>query len=335
MNINRRYFLITALISSLLIYATLNLSETIREPISVQSDNPPKVKDSVVEPQYPDSALERPNSIADISVPYQFDIDENGNLRLTEDIRLIFDFFLASVDEEPLDTSINRLRWYLDDQLKGYPRQQADDILEKYLSAKLALHEFLGHTEYSSKSIEDMAALLEEQDDLLKGHLGLELYEVFYEEEISYDRQTLERYQIRKSVALSSPHNSGELKSANHRTYSAEQHHFTVDAKHIVLKQHTDSMLNEGASAEDIYEYRAQSLGSAAADRLAELDRRRAQWQNRLTDYQNQASKITQQMGITREDQLNQMAVLQNQLFSEKERIRVNVQLTGTEYSLP
>ncbi|MFW2387271.1 MAG: lipase secretion chaperone, partial [Polyangiales bacterium] len=53
-----------------------------------------------------------------------------------------------------------------------------------------------------------------------------------------------------------------------------------------------EQMRRDGLSEEDVFEYRSDEFGEAAAERLAELDSQRAEWTRRLGDYRAQRNEI-------------------------------------------
>jgi lipase chaperone LimK len=82
-------------------------------------------------------------------------------------------------------------------------------------------------------------------------------------------------------------------------------------------------MQAEGASAEEIRQLREQSLGSAAADNLAQLDQQQAEWRQRLSDYAAERDRL-RSAGLSQGELDNAIAELQNSRFDERERMRVN-----------
>ena len=87
------------------------------------------------------NAQQLPASFNGTQVDGVFQLDEQGNLRITRDIVQIFDYFLSAIGEEPLSRSIERLQAYIRSQLSGSAQAQAQalSLLEQYLDYKRQL----------------------------------------------------------------------------------------------------------------------------------------------------------------------------------------------------
>ena len=92
--------------------------------------------------------------------------------------------------------------------------------------------------------------------------------------------------------------------------------------RHGELYAATQTLQDQGASAEEIRQLREQALGSAAADALADLDRQQAAWQQRLSDYAAERNRL-RQSGLNDSQLQAAIAELQASRFDERERLRV------------
>jgi len=92
--------------------------------------------------------------------------------------------------------------------------------------------------------------------------------------------------------------------------------------RHGELYAATQTLQEQGASAEEIRQLREQSLGSKAADALAELDRQQALWQQRLSGYAAERNRL-RQSGLNDSQLQAAIAELQASRFDERERLRV------------
>src|SRR5690606_1043964 len=84
----------------------------------------------------------------------------------------------------------------------------------------------------------------------------------------------------------------------------------------------TEAMRQAGAGAEQIYKVRAEALGDEAAANLAQLDRERAQWKQRLSDYARERETI-RQSGLSHAEREAALDTLIDSRFTELERLRV------------
>lgn len=62
--------------------------------------------------------------------------------------------------------------------------------------------------------------------------------------------------------------------------------------RHTAVSNVVEQMRRDGLSEEEVFEYRADEFGEEAAERLTELDSRRAEWSRRLADYRARRDEI-------------------------------------------
>jgi len=83
-----------------------------------------------------------------------------------------------------------------------------------------------------------------------------------------------------------------------------------------------EQMRRDGLSEEEVYEYRADEFGEAAAGRLAELDAKRAAWHEKLDVYRARRDEIwTQELDPEQEEQA--LEQLREEQFEGTEILRV------------
>lgn len=88
------------------------------------------------------------------------------------------------------------------------------------------------------------------------------------------------------------------------------------------LYAQVSDLRSQGASDEQVYQLRAQALGTEAADELAKLDAQRAHWQTRLRDFTRERLQLDQ-AGLAEEDRQAEYQALLSRHFAEHERVRV------------
>ncbi len=86
-----------------------------------------------------DAIARLPDSFAGTRVDGRLRADAGGNLIIDAEIRRVFDYFLASIGEEPLETSVARLRRYIETQLPEPAADHAIQLLSQYLDYKRQL----------------------------------------------------------------------------------------------------------------------------------------------------------------------------------------------------
>ena len=256
------------------------------------------------------TTLALPSSFVGTEVDGSFRVDAAGNLIISEDIRRIFDYFLASIGEESLDASVSRLRNYIDSQLQEPARARAQALLEQYLSYKREL--VLLERDLPQMASLDAMRQRETVVQTLRARLfDSETHQAFFAREEGYNRVTLERLTIQYDS-----------------TMSAEEKGVAVDRLRASLpeelQQHTARLQAEGASAAQIRQMRQQLVGAEATTRLEALDSQRQSWQRRLDDYITVKAKIQVNEGLSSGDKRAAIEALAAERFDERERLRLD-----------
>lgn len=256
------------------------------------------------------TTLALPSSFVGTEVDGSFRVDAAGNLIISEDIRRIFDYFLASIGEESLDASVSRLRNYIDSQLQEPARARAQALLEQYLSYKREL--VLLERDLPQMASLDAMRQRETAMQALRARLfDSETHQAFFAREEGYNRVTLERLTIQYDS-----------------TMSAEEKGVAVDRLRASLpeelQQHTARLQAEGASAAQIRQMRQQLVGAEATTRLEALDSQRQSWQRRLDDYITAKAKIQVNEGLSSGDKRAAIEALAAERFDERERLRLD-----------
>ena len=256
------------------------------------------------------TTLALPSSFVGTEVDGSFRVDAAGNLIISEDIRRIFDYFLASIGEESLDAGVSRLRNYIDSQLQEPARARAQALLEQYLSYKREL--VLLELDLPQMTSLDAMRQRETAVQTLRARLfDSETHQAFFAREEGYNRVTLERLTIQYDS-----------------TMSAEEKGVAVDRLRASLpeelQQHTALLQAEGASAAQIRQMRQQLVGAEATTRLEALDSQRQSWQRRLDDYITAKAKIQVNEGLSSGDKRAAIEALAAERFDERERLRLD-----------
>lgn len=265
-------------------------------------------------------------------------VDEQGNLRISSDLKRVFDYFLSTIEEEPLEVILNRIREYLDFSLDEPALTQAKDIMGQYVAFKTALFDF---EEARAESLQDIMiqsgevkgahylALLKEQldaqRDLRSLHLGAETHEAFYADQEAYDRYSLARMEVNADKTLTE-----EEKRARFADIDAQAPADIVESRRAsqitdILKEKTQTLKSAGASQQDIKALRTEMLGVEAAERFDVLDQERATWQGRIDSYLQRRQAILANEGLDVVAQQQQIHTLRQNEFDAREQIRLNV----------
>ena len=267
-------------------------------------------------------------------------VDDDGNLRISGGIKRVFDYFLSTISEEPLETVLARIDEYLEHYLDDPALGQAKDILAGYVELKRALYDFeKQRSALMAQSIEEgyslhpnsgtKLALLEEQllarNALRAQYLSSEVYESFYADEEVFDLYTISRMKVMADKSLSDEEQQAQLAQidvdAPEKLVQSRQKTQVTD----ILKNRTAQLREQGADNSDIRALRTQMLGTDAANRFEALDQTRAAWKLRLNQYLSQRGQILATQGLSLEERTIQVDQLRASQFDTREQIRVKV----------
>ncbi|CAM3828039.1 lipase secretion chaperone [Ectopseudomonas alcaliphila] len=266
--------------------------------------------------------LALPSSFVGTEVDGSFRVDAGGNLIISEDIRRIFDYFLASIGEESLDASVSRLRNYIDSQLQEPARARAQTLLDQYLSYKREL--VLLERDLPQMTNLDAMRQRESAVQALRARLfDGETHQAFFAREEGYNRFTLERLAIQHDARMSAEE-KGAAVDRLRASLPEELQDAVLPQLQQELRQHTARLQAEGASAAQIRQMRQQLVGAEATTRLEALDSQRQNWQKRLDDYSAAKAKIQANEGLSSGDKRAAIEALAAERFDERERLRLD-----------
>ena len=280
----------------------------------------PSVEDT--QKQKKTSKLALPSSFVGTEVDGSFRVDAAGNLIISEDIRRIFDYFLASIGEESLDASVSRLRSYIDSQLQEPARARAQALLEQYLSYKREL--VMLERDLPQMANLDAMRQRETAVQALRARLfGSETPQAFFAREEGYNRFTLERLAIQHDGKMSAEE-KGVAVDRLRASLPEELQDAVLPQLQQELRQNTARLQAEGASAAQIRQMRQQLVGAEATTRLEALDGQRQNWQKRLDGYFTEKARIDASEGLSAGDKRAAIEALAAERFDERERLRLD-----------
>jgi len=262
-----------------------------------------------------------PPSLRGTRIDGGFEVDASGNLVIREDIRRLFDYFLSSIGEEPLHSSVERLRQYIGQNLAQPARGQAMRLLAQYLDYKRQLIEL----ERQHPQIGDLAGMqrrLAAVQALRASLFGREAHQAFFGFEEAHQRFTLERLALRHDDSLDAQAKGQALDRLRQSLPPEVQDSVVPELQHELALQ-TRELMSRGATPEAVRQLRQQLVGAEATQRLESLDASRQAWQLRLAAYQAEREAIERHRGLDALDKQTALERLAERHFDERERLRL------------
>src|SRR5690554_81650 len=252
--------------------------------------------------------------------------DHRGNLVIDMQLRHWIDFHLTAMGEISLD----EIKLVMQQKIRELPQpgqQQALDLLDAYMGYLAALESY--DIEEARRLVEprmsDMEARFRWQQRLRREWLEPLVVEAFFAGEESIDEYTLAAQRLRRDGA-----SDAEL-AALETTLPEPVREMRAESRRVIeMGKNESSMKEQGASTEEIQQWRIQEYGVEAAERLAKMDKRQSQWQQRLRGYQRYQQELTEKnLPTSEQDKL--LKNYQSRHFDQSERKRLNAAISLLE----
>ncbi|MGK9063984.1 lipase secretion chaperone [Stutzerimonas chloritidismutans] len=269
----------------------------------------------------PEKVGRLPASFIQTQLDGSLQVDTAGNLVVDQSLRQRFDYFLSAIGEEPLETSVGRLRRHLETQLMQPARSQALDLLGRYLDYKRRLLQL----ESAHPVQPDLAALharLEAAERLRRELFSEQAHRAFFADEEALDRSTLQRLAIRQDPLLDA-RTKGEALDRLLKQAPTDWIETLAPTMHTELSEQTRILQASGGTPEALRALRQQWVGNEATKRLEQLDTDRQAWRQRLVDYLSEKSRIERSRGLSDIDKRAAVTRLAEERFNDAERLRL------------
>jgi lipase chaperone LimK len=294
-------------------------SQSITQDLPSEPSRPAATTDSNAEHG---RAIALPGSFAGTQVDGLFRVDEAGQLIVSQDIRRIFDYFLAAIGEEPARVSVERLQAYIRSQLQEPAREQALALLAQYLDYKREL--VLLERDWPQLANLDALRQREATVQALRARLfSADARQAFFADEEAYNRFSLQRLAIQQDTELDDDAKARAVDRLRESLPPELQASLLPQLQHE-LRQRTAKLQAGGAGPEQVRQLRLQMVGAEATQRLEALDQQRQAWGRRLADYQQAKVKIEASRGLSPADKAVAIERLAAERFDERERLRLD-----------
>jgi lipase chaperone LimK len=261
-----------------------------------------------------------PPSLQGASHGIRLQVDSRGQLLLDPQLLQLFDFYFNAVDEEPVATILQRIHHDLASQLQGPALAQARDLLKRYLDYRLAIMDLPKERQEPTASA--FGQYLQTLTQLREQYFSATENQAFFSSDASQDQFMLAQLQLNEQ-GLSPAEHLKQLTLLEAQLPPEQRAVRQQVSRDGELYAATEAMRQAGASDEDIYQLRAQTLDPQAATALQQLDVQRREWQARLDAY-GKARDSVRQSGLSASDQQSAINNLQISSFDEFERKRVS-----------
>ena len=279
-----------------------------------------------------------PHSLRGTQVDGDIIINENQQLVVTLGLRRLFDYFLSAQGEESLEQINQRVIDYINTHTPQPAAGQATAIYKKYLTY-LEQVEVVQHQSTDLRASNTLSTLppntmtfLEEQQAVEKLRQRLfdpSTIQAFFEQD-----DALNHYTLTVMKAMQDP-NLTEAQKNNVQHIARQQYIMRIgdpktqenlrnqDSIGALLVE-TERLKQQGASEIELNNMRRHYVNEDIVQKLSQLDREQADFLRRIEEYKIQRDRIILAQGNSSQAQAA-VERLQQQLFNDKERLRLSV----------
>lgn len=271
----------------------------------------------------PPTAAPPPHSLRDTEVDGELLTDGAGRFVPTPATLAFFDYFLSASGEEGAASLRARIVSGIEARLApGVAREEAIALLDRYLGYREAARQLVEQEDLAASA--DLERRLQWVGELRRAHFGAGLAETLFGDEERAVRIAVERRRIAANPALPAAEKTARLAALEQALPEAMRRARESALAPVRLAEEEEAALRAAAAPEaEIRRLREARVGPAAADRLAELDRRRADWNGRLAAYRAARAILAADPALDAEARDAALARLREERFRPEERLRV------------
>lgn len=243
--------------------------------------------------------------------------DAEGRFVPTRDALDLFDYFLSARGEEPDALVRARIEAAIAARLDD--PAPALELLDRYLAYREEVRAFFEEENAAALPLERRLQRIRE---LRRAHFGAELADALFAEEEERWRVDLERLRVLQDPTLAAEERTRRLEALDAELPESVREARSAATAALALRRDEARLRAEGASDAEIGALREARFGPEAAERLAALDRARAEWNARLAAYRAERERVAARLPDDGE-RAAALDALRDAHFTGAERLRV------------
>ncbi|MDF1780552.1 MAG: lipase secretion chaperone [Alcanivoracaceae bacterium] len=264
------------------------------------------------------STLVAASSLDGTEAPGTLQLDRQGKLIIDSSTKDILDYFLSLSGEMPNDRIHKIIFSWAHNTASLSAANELMDILERYQTYQ----QTFASGDYAASDLADISQKMAARRAMRDEIMGTRISTDMFANDDAYDEYSMARLTImqstrndadkQKALGILSASLSPEIAREIHQQHSLR-----------TLPEVEETMKASGDTDAEIYTYRQQEFGAAAAQRLESLDQQRSQWQQRYQTYKERKEQITRS-GLAAEDQQSEITKLREEMFDQTEQLRIS-----------
>ena len=233
----------------------------------------------------------------------------------------LFDYYLTTVGERPLDAIRAQVEHDLDGRLRPRAARQAKDLYARYVQFKTALKAQRPPTP-SGRSVDVLREGLRMMLALRASYFSEAESQALFGPQDAEASAALARMAVEQDPTLTDAQRRERLAALDARLPASEREAREASLAVVHLEEAAQQIRAQGGTEDDVYRMRAAATSPEAANRLADVDRDEAAWKARIAGYLAQRAGVLSAPG-TDEERAAAMSALRNRLFTPDEQRRL------------
>ncbi|MDI1443459.1 lipase secretion chaperone [Polyangium sp. 6x1] len=215
-------------------------------------------------------------------------VGPDGSLILGPEILRLFDYYFTTEGEESDETIRARILAAIRERVDGPAALEAAALLDRYLAYRKDKD---GLTLPKDEEA-DPTARLEALKKLRRKHFGDETANALFGDEEREGDVAAEASRVRQDETLTVEERDRRIAALEESLPGTAREARENATLPLRARAEVDAMRAEGATDEDVYAKRVETLGAEAADRLAALDAERAAWKARIEAFRKERDAL-------------------------------------------
>lgn len=229
-----------------------------------------------------------PRSLQETEVDGQLRVDSNGDLIVDAEMRNFFDYFLIASHEEPETNIRARILAEIRKRLPAKAAAQAVEVFEKYMKYREEVADLASNPHGAA----DLEGRLADVKRIRREQLGPANADAMFGLEEALDAVTVQRKKIEADPALPLEEKRRRVEALEAQLPPDLQLARAQSLAPLRNFQEEQAMIAAGATPEDIHQFREQTVGPTAAQRLEQMEREEAAFQARVAVFRAERQRM-------------------------------------------
>ncbi len=235
-----------------------------------------------------EAAAPAPSPFASVPVQGSLEVGPDGHFRPGPETVRAFGYFALLLNGQPTPVVRERIAAYAREKLAPPAADEAIDVLDRYLRMQertLAL----GPGPLTLAGLRERFAQVRQ---IRRDELGAALASAMFGAQDRVLELELERRAVLSDASLATDERERRIAELDRNLPAEERAARERAAAPLRLRNEVEQMRSSGASDQEIFAYRERQIGRDAAERLADVDRRRALWKEHWESYGQERARI-------------------------------------------